>query len=330
MSYALHIVPVGLSLRSRIEEARVHLPGPQRKGLLHFLDPNKWQSQVRDPSHPFRQLIRRATDPTTKVLNVGDVLNDVPDPIATAVQNAHAVPSLCSEWQSLHIESTAQSRSSHDGDAYLFLATDTDAGLLTATAVATGTANGRSIHFVDNPNESNFRSTRITANGIYICRIPNLDLSAPNSITDATWRALGSVGHVACETARESTGPKSWRIIIHLSGGYKAQLPSLLVMAEAIKSVLIYPNGHGATITAWTLHKDSTDPLYENRVEIAIRHLHQRAYDELYIVRAKVSGGKPILGADNLIGSCLDDSSSPTPFGRIMLAVIPETNPANV
>lgn len=71
---------------------------------------------------------------------------------------------------------------------------------------------------------------------MYLCRIPRLDLGVqtPKSVT---WRSLGAVGRLVADTATQ-TGDGAWEVILHLSGGYKAMIPYLMVLAEGVHSRL--------------------------------------------------------------------------------------------
>jgi hypothetical protein len=106
-------------------------------------------------------------------------------------------------------------------------------------------------------------------------RIPDLDLGTgrPN---DQTWLSLGSVGHVIARTARQAT-VTPWSVLLHLTGGYKAMMPHLLVMAEGIRSVFMdadnIPSGRAPALRAVSVHEhEQRTPVAQLRqVELPIR-----------------------------------------------------------
>ena len=322
MSYALHIVPVGRSIAFNTDRK---LTGPAKAAIKPALDPGPYQTST-GPARPVRHLLCTAAAPGTGIVDPAAVFPAAVEPL----REARATPSLCVEWRSLEIDKLRPpATGQHRGDAYVFVSTDTEAGLLAATAVAVGTANKAAIRYIDDPATEQFRRHRIEPGQVHVCRIPDLDLSEPDRIGTATWQALGSIGHVAAETARQPADVAApWRIVVHLSGGYKAMIPSMLVMAEAISSLLAATeddNKHNATISAWTLHEDAPDTA-TGRIEVGIRQLRGDPYHELYRIRDDIAAGR-LPASGFLIGSCLDIQHRITPFGTIMTAVLPATDP---
>ncbi|MGV9678542.1 hypothetical protein ACWDSJ_24955 [Nocardia sp. NPDC003482] len=317
MSYALHLIPVGISLNDQLKKREIPLSTDDRRTLVDALKVGDY-----GPHNPVRGKLRAATDPATRVMRTDSILGEA----IPVLRSVHQTPKWCSEWQSLHTDRTdAVAAGGHDGDAYLFLATDTDQGLLTATALAAGTAAASPVHYLDDPTDLTARAIRLRPNDIHVCRIPGLDLEEAPVPPESVWTALGAIGHIACETARPGigAGAGTWRVVLHLSGGYKALLPALLAMGEAIRSVFEDPDVQTrASISAWVLHETSAG----QRIEVPVRYLAGRPYEDLYRLRDDLrEGHTPQPG--NLIGSCLTRDLRLTSFGRVMLAVLPATRP---
>ncbi len=115
----------------------------------------------------------------------------------------------------------------------MLIATDSDAGLRAATLVAARYQH-TTIRYVHEPLTVGRLLIRV--GDVYICRIPDLDLGARQP-TSTTWRSLGAVGRLVAETAEQTPGG-DWNVVVHLSGGYKAMIPYLMVLAEGIHSRL--------------------------------------------------------------------------------------------
>lgn len=67
---------------------------------------------------------------------------------------------------------------------------------------------------------------------------------------------MGKVGRLVADTAKQ-TGRGEWNVVVHLSGGYKAMIPYLMVLAEGVHSRLRDVQGCRPKIRAVAIH----DPL---------------------------------------------------------------------
>jgi hypothetical protein len=198
----LHLVPVGLSLLDHIESP--------------------------DSALTVREALQHAATGPTQQLDWGRLgPAGLPRP-ATA-----ADAGMAAEWTSL-TATTAQPRyASVAGEAYVFIATDTDDGLRAATLIAERYQHS-AIHYLDEPLAAG--RPVLEPDDVYVCRIPDLDLGI-RTPTPTTWRSLGAVGRLTADTATQ-TARGEWHVILHLSGGYKAMIPYLMVMAEGVHSRL--------------------------------------------------------------------------------------------
>lgn len=314
MSLVLHVVPVGLSIDHGIGKAKSLPIGVTRGGFQRTLHPEVMRARG-GPERPVRDAVRAAT---------GDACRLDLDALPGAfdmVRAAHSHPKLCAEWESVHEEmGDPPPGDPHDGHAYVFIGTDTELGLRAGVLIAAGTAGSADppsvVRYVDDPDTEDFRATAITPGDVYLCRVPGLDLAKPDGMTDATWRALGGIGHVIAESARRPPHPHRWRVVLHLSGGYKAMIPYLLAMGEAINSVFCDRelNPHGAEIRAWALYEWSEGA----RVPLPVRALRDDPYQDLYTLREKADrNALHEIHGGNLIGACLDKTgTTPTPSAR--------------
>lgn len=182
-----------------------------------------------------------------------------------------------------------------DADAaYVLIASDTDDGLRSAIMVAAQYAD-RVIYI---PEPIDARELRIEPRETYVFRIPRLDLGTdkPN---DRTWLSLGSVGHVIARTARQAA-VTPWSVLLHLTGGYKAMMPYLLVMAEGIRSVFEQSRNiadrRAPTLRALSVHEDErATPLPRLRqVELPIRWVEGIPLEDLRDIADHTAGGPSI------------------------------------
>lgn len=241
----MHVLPVGLSLLTRAEAE------PSLRELRSVLRPAAFDADT-NPDRKVSVELARLTDPTTRLLDLDSVL-------ATPAQwqaAQHPEPRLCAEWTSVAV---ARSKASGQS-AYVLIASDTDDGLRSAVLVAGQYAPGRQIHYVHEPVQAAL-SLAVEPGEVYVFRIPGLDFAA-NAMTDATWFSLGSVGHVIQQTARRASIDR-WDVQLHLTGGYKAMLPYLLVMAEGIQTVFKQAGnvtkGREPTLRAVSVHEHDPD-----------------------------------------------------------------------
>jgi hypothetical protein len=254
----MHVLPVGRSLISRANSQ------PELVSLTSVLLPGRF-GVTTNPSQKVSVELARLADSRTGLLDLHDVL--VEDAQWEAVRADDA--KLCAEWTSVAVE---RLRASESGAAYVLIASDTDDGLRSAIMVAG--QYGPQVTYVPEPLEA--RTMRIEPGQIYVFRIPGLDFGTSRS-NDETWLSLGSVGHVIARTARQAT-VTPWSVLLHLTGGYRAMLPYLLIMAEGIKSVFndstqIPPGQPAPMLRAVSVHEHEpqTPVVQLKQVELPIR-----------------------------------------------------------
>lgn len=245
----LHVVPVGLSLLDRIEQpvlATDELPA----SVLTVRDALRWaggQTGELDWERLGLPAARRATLAAT--------------PTAAAA-----------EWTSLAAVTDDRRYGAVRGEAYVLLATDTDDGLRAATLVAARYPSTR-VRYLDEPLAA--RGTGLEPGDAYLCRIPHLNLGIVPP-TSGTWRSLGAAGRLVADAATQ-TGRGEWTVIVHLSGGYKAMVPYLMVLAEGIHTRLraLPPDAaHRPVIRAVAVHESSLDQRHSERpivIDIPVR-----------------------------------------------------------
>jgi hypothetical protein len=253
----MHVLPVGRSLLGRVEAE------PALAALESVLRPGMFDP-AGNPAQKVAAELARLADPRTGLLNLRDIL--IEDAQRAVLRSDD--PKLCAEWTSVAVE---RLRAAESGAAYVLIASDTDDGLRSAIMVAGQYAE----HVTYVPEPTKARDMRIEPGEVYLFRIPDLDLGTgrPN---DQTWLSLGSVGHVIARTARQAT-LTPWSVVLHLTGGYKAMMPYLLVMAEGIRSVFKdpanIPSGRAPTLRAVSVHEhEYKTPVAKLRqVELPIR-----------------------------------------------------------
>ncbi|MGH4020383.1 MAG: hypothetical protein ACRDT0_14340 [Pseudonocardiaceae bacterium] len=223
----LHLVPVGLSLL--------------KKGHVEF------------PDSPLtaRQALQHASTGPRHELDWGRL-----GPAGLPRLAAGLGTDTAAEWTSIAAIRDERRYASVQGEAYLFIATDTTDGLRAATLVAERYQDS-AIRYVDEPLAARRGEVLEPGDGC-VYRIPDLDLGNL-TLTSTTWRSLGRVGRLAADTATQSPRGE-WHVILHLSGGYKAMIPYLMVLAEAVHSRLRDnrpDSAHRPSIRAVVIHEDS-------------------------------------------------------------------------
>lgn len=143
-----------------------------------------------------------------------------------------ADPSMAAEWTSV-AAIQSKSAAATAGDAFVLIATDTDDGLRAAAMIA-AFHDQSGVHYLHEPLKAG--RPAVEPGDVYICRIPELDLGERQP-KDVTWRSLGAVGRMAADAATQHDVGQ-WQVIVHLSGGYKAMIPYLMMMAEGVNSLL--------------------------------------------------------------------------------------------
>lgn len=320
MSLVLHVVAVGLSINDGLNGIEVAVPSADRKAVKNALQPDVLRTRGDD-----QNVVRRTIMDHQRGMAV-----DLPGLLgaaADAVNRLRGSYRLCAEWTSIHVEADSPPPGDqHDGHAYVLVATDTEPGLRAAALVAAGLPGTPPVQYVDDPGLDDFRGTQITPGHAYLCRVPGLDFTRPEDIDkDAlTWRALGSIGHTVAESAANPS-PHRWRVVVHLSGGFKALIPYLLVVAEGINSVFGQPDRVSPTavpsLSAVILHEKSQD----KRVAIPVRALKSYLYSQLLRLtkNADPATGTVTGESENALdGLCLDAARGAlTTMGKIMVAI---------
>ncbi|MGQ0841589.1 hypothetical protein [Actinokineospora sp.] len=249
----IHVVPVGASLTKAIDKC-VKVPLDVKQAMLpaHFSEANPAKRvQV--------ELLSRSDE--HGLLDLGALLHrdstksqEVLDGLATLCATC------CAEWNSL------STMGEINDDVLLFVASDTDVGLRAAVLAAAKYAQGRPIRYVADPLTG--LPTTLKSGQIVVARIPGLDLNpnrdqnpAPGKKPDDdTWLSLGDVGAAIARTASRSD--VDWEVMFHLSGGYKALLPYLLVVAEGVQTVVRKSFGDPRVrVRAQVLHEEGEQPV---------------------------------------------------------------------
>jgi len=260
----MHVLPVGRSILTRIEEK------PTLRTLGTVLKPESFDRTTNPYLSVAAQLRELATNQRILL-----------DRFLTAPQLATlrgAEMDVCAEWNSV---ARAALRGTDDGRGVVLIASDTNEGLRSAMLVAARCADD--VRYVDEPMDA--RDTLVGPGEVWVFRIPGLDFTK-SPIPDETWYSVGSVGHVVQRTACTATAGR-WTVTLHLTGGYKAVLPYLLVMAEGIKSVFRDPDsvaaGREPTVEAVSIHEHRPDVSLADQflVELPVRWLRGTALTSL-------------------------------------------------
>jgi len=215
----LHLIPVGLSLLDQID-----------RGVLPALRPALAVDELPGTADTVGEALQQATD-RHRELDLNHLgLTGVP-------RTAGALdPSMAAEWTSVTAVAAEPRHGAAGGEAYVFIATDSDGGLRAATLVA-ARYRRTTMRYLHEPVTTG--RLLFKPGEVYICRIPDLDLGNREP-TITTWRSLGVVGRLVADTAQQ-TGRGEWNVVVHLSGGYKAMIPYLMVLGEGIHSRLRDP-----------------------------------------------------------------------------------------
>ncbi|MGH3942390.1 MAG: hypothetical protein ACRDTG_27970 [Pseudonocardiaceae bacterium] len=210
----LHLIPVGLSLLEQI-----------RNGVLPTLRSALAVDELPDSVDKVHEALSQATGSSYELDLNRLGLTGVPR-TASALDS-----SMAAEWTSVTAVAAESRHGAMDGEAYVFLATDSDDGLRAAILVAARYLR-TTMHYLHEP--LTLGTVLVKPGDVYVCRIPDLDLGNRQP-TSTTWRSLGTVGRLVADTATQTSG---WNVVVHLSGGYKAMIPYLTVLAEGVHSRL--------------------------------------------------------------------------------------------
>jgi hypothetical protein len=241
---ALRIVTVGRSLLDRLDASLPHL----RDVLL--------------PSGP-------------NPLPVADMLRDLAvegdiDPAALLADDDESTAIRTAEWK-LAAEWTSLAVHPATSGPAVYLASDTDVGLRAATLLALrhttqGTGYGGVVRYVHDINHGPPIADHVDR--VTVVRVPGLDFRSPGEANERTWHALGQLGNELARAARSH----GWPVVLHLSGGFKAAIPYLLVMAEGIRTRL-QPAKPDLDVTAVCIHESSIQTGNPTLVPLPVRYL---------------------------------------------------------
>ncbi|MGH3842090.1 MAG: hypothetical protein ACRDS0_11690 [Pseudonocardiaceae bacterium] len=251
----LHLIPVGVSLLKQIDD-----------GNLPLLTSALADGELPGSADTVWEALSKATGPRHE-LDL-DRLKLTGTPRATVASD----PSMAAEWTSVRAVRDDADYSAAGGRAYVLIATDSDRGLRAATLVAMRYRH-TTVRYLHEPLQAG--PLAADPGDVYICRIPDLDLGEREP-TSVTWRSLGAVGRMVVDTVTQ-TGHGEWDVVVHLSGGYKAMIPYLMVLAEGVHSRLRNePLGPGRRpkIHAVAIHdpSDGTNPNQaRNVIDIPVR-----------------------------------------------------------
>ncbi|WP_017593830.1 hypothetical protein [Nocardiopsis potens] len=143
-------------------------------------------------------------------------------------------------------------------DTVVLLASDTGRGLRAALFNAAALAGGdlKRVRYLHDPSDE----IAAMRGDIVIARLPGLDVGNDEGFTEAM-RGLGDIGRGVDRLLR----PGDTEAALHLSGGFKAALPFLLGLGEALRSL------RGPTkVKAYAVHELDPD---QRAVELPLRHL---------------------------------------------------------
>ncbi|NYJ32861.1 hypothetical protein [Nocardiopsis aegyptia] len=204
-------------------------------------------------------------------------------------------------------------------DTAILISSDTDKGLRAALFNAVALAGGDldRVRYLAEPTDR----VRQERGKVVIVRLPGLDTGYPKGFVKAM-RGLGSLGRGVDRMLKEDADVA----FFHLSGGFKAALPFLLSLGEALRSL----RGR-SRVRAFALHELSRDLI---SIELPLRFLSPE------LLREEISGAaedgtlppKPA-GKAPLLGFAYDTGEDGlalklTPFGhalRELLTLKPET-----
>ncbi|MDQ3154098.1 MAG: hypothetical protein M3R63_21050 [Actinomycetota bacterium] len=309
----LHLIPVGRSLLDQID-----------RGTLPALQSALAVDELPGSADTVGEALQRATGQHHE-LDL-DYLGLTGMSRATSTVDS----SMAAEWTSVSAVAAEPRYDAVDGQAYVFIATDSDDGLRAATLVATRYQH-TTIRYLHEP--LTIGPLLVKLGDVYVCRIPDLDLGVRQP-TSTTWRSLGRVGRLVADTAKQ-TGGGEWDVVMHLSGGYKAMIPYLMVLGEGVHSRLrdheLGPR-HRPKIRAVAIHDPSSgkDPAKPRIViDIPVRAIDSELLADAERLAALTRPDTDIVGADapkDLLGLFIEReyerSYKLTAAGLIMVNVL--------
>lgn len=184
------------------------------------------------------------------------------------------------EWSSVHAVRRDRDFPDADAESFVFLASDTDEGVRAAALLAVK-YQPSALRYVPEPLAHG--ESIVCPGEAWICRIPQLDLGwmRPSA---RTWRSLGAAGRLVVQTARNN--PANWTVLVHYSGGYKAVVPYVIVLAEAIRSAL---TTNKVPVRAVALHEVSVKRGQPIVVEVPVRALAEDLWRQVKVLRDAMS-----------------------------------------
>ncbi|MGQ0776554.1 MAG: hypothetical protein ACT4NY_19365 [Pseudonocardiales bacterium] len=292
----LHLIPVGLSLLDQIKAL------PTLRSALAV-------DELPDAVYKVHEALFQAAGQ--------DYVLDLNRLGLTGVHRAASAldPSMAAEWTSVkairaEIRHGAVTRDGGvDGEAYVFIATDSDDGLRAAILVAA--CYQSTIHYLHEPLKVG--NLLVRPGDVYVCRIPDLDLGNIPP-TSKTWRSLGTIGRLVADTAKQ-TGGGDWNVVVHLSGGYKAMIPYVMVLAEGVHSRLRKPedgNWGPPKIRAVAIHDPSTgrNPTISRiLIDVPVRAISPDLLARVAKLKKLTRPDSDIVGAGaplDLLGLCIE------------------------
>lgn len=220
----VHLISVGRSILDTFDRPRSRVDNPDLVRMLKDARPGELLAEVRDGADA-DAWVARATDPVRGVPALTEAI-------------ARAAPGtwparVSAELDTLHHEGAYPLSGT---DIAVLICSDTPDGLLSAlwnaVALTTGGPDPRPmdrIGYLADPG-SPLGTVRGRA---LIVRMPGLDIGDEKSFTQSM-RGLGTLaGHLVAHPEVPEEEPA----VCHLSGGYKATIPYLIGLAEAIRSL---------------------------------------------------------------------------------------------
>jgi hypothetical protein len=288
----VHVVPVGTSLLTHlVRDRRVSVPvrnalvgrGPMRT-LLQGADRGDGRLTLEPLLH---ENAGEAAAVTAELQRL-----DPPHSAELTALDAHHRTQLCP--------------AAPGEDSIVLVATDTDDGLRAAALLAhllAGRA-GALPRYIHDPVAAPEVIT-IAGGQVLLVRIPGLNLDSSGAPDSRTWLSIGEIGRAVAHHVCDTHGER--RAAFHLTGGYKALLPYLLLTADAVATVVRHrlndPNP-AARISAQVLHETSEQP-----VRLPVRWLTGRPLEQALDL-SRLAGTRDHLIVDDLAdlrGSYLQD-----------------------
>jgi hypothetical protein len=263
---SVHVLPCGTSI---LRNLRAGVPGC-RMTPVQVDEMQRWASDelIRDqPASQWRQTFARDVGPHLRLLQAAQ------DPVR-----------LSAETASLTRYATRVGDGLQPQDLVVLLASDTAEGMLAALLVAASLNRGVEEHPAP-ARDAAAHGELLTAGQpgrapVHVVRIPKL---LPDSTTNFT-AAMTDLAGAMLWAGRRRRRPEQ-RLVVHLSGGYKATLPYLLVMCEYLKALQ-------PPVEAFCLHEgDPGSPVLPDLVEIFLRSVDLDA--DLALLNEAAQGNIP-------------------------------------